>query len=138
MVPDSLSKFVVERAIERCEYCLMHQSLQIATFHIEHVIPRSRGGTDHIENLALACPRCNLCKSNRIKMMDPGTGKSVDHFNSRTQTWTDHFEWTGAILVGRTEVGRITVLTLNLNATRRLAIREMEQHFGLFPPKMIE
>jgi 5-methylcytosine-specific restriction endonuclease McrA len=44
----------------------MHQSLQGATFHIEHVIPRVRGGTSELENLALACPSCNLHKADRV------------------------------------------------------------------------
>jgi 5-methylcytosine-specific restriction endonuclease McrA len=26
---------------------------------IEHIVPRSQGGTDDVENLALACARCN-------------------------------------------------------------------------------
>ncbi len=30
---------------------------------LEHVIPRCRGGTDHINNLAMACIRCNNAKS---------------------------------------------------------------------------
>jgi hypothetical protein len=28
----------------RCEYCRMHQALQGATFHLEHILPQSRGG----------------------------------------------------------------------------------------------
>ena len=39
---------VEARAGERCEYCRMHQALQGATFHIEHVVPRSRGGPDDL------------------------------------------------------------------------------------------
>lgn len=31
-------------------------------FHIDHVIPRARGGGDEIENLAPACSRCNFSK----------------------------------------------------------------------------
>lgn len=50
------ARTVVERAKHRCEYCRMHQSLQGATFHIEHIQPASRGGSDSKGNLALACP----------------------------------------------------------------------------------
>ncbi len=56
---------VIARANGRCEYGLMHQSLRGATFHIEHIDPRSSGGTDDESNLALACLSCNLGKSNR-------------------------------------------------------------------------
>lgn len=44
----------------------MHQLLQGATFHIEHVIPRVLGGSDNTDNLALACPSCNLHKADRV------------------------------------------------------------------------
>ena len=59
-VPLRLAEEVRSRARGRCEYCKMAQSLQDGSFHIEHVILRSRGGTDSAENLALACPGCNL------------------------------------------------------------------------------
>jgi 5-methylcytosine-specific restriction endonuclease McrA len=50
------------RAGERCEYCRMHQALQGATFHVEHIVPSSRGGPTELRNLAWACPGCNLRK----------------------------------------------------------------------------
>lgn len=46
----------------------MHQSLQGATFPLEHIIPRCRGGSSEPENLAWACPSCNLRKSNRVEV----------------------------------------------------------------------
>lgn len=36
---------------------------------VEHVIPRSAGGTDDAENLALACSPCNLKKGLRMVAM---------------------------------------------------------------------
>src|SRR5690349_9002936 len=32
---------------------------------IDHLIPQVRGGTDHTENLRLACPLCNAAKRDR-------------------------------------------------------------------------
>jgi hypothetical protein len=50
---------VEDRAAGRCEYCLMHQSLQGATFHVEHIVPKSDEGLDELDNLAWACPSWN-------------------------------------------------------------------------------
>ena len=32
---------------------------------VDHVVPRSRGGSDHPENLQLLCPNCNRIKGDR-------------------------------------------------------------------------
>src|SRR5438270_13853818 len=76
-----LAGLVRERADDRCQYCLMHQSLQGASFHVEHIIPRSKGGSSEMANLALACPSCNLHKADRIKAIDPVTGSLVQLFH---------------------------------------------------------
>ena len=36
-------------------------------FTVDHVIPRSRGGTDHVDNLQLLCAACNSLKGNRTQ-----------------------------------------------------------------------
>jgi hypothetical protein len=112
----------------------MHQSLQGATFHVEHVIPRIHGGLSDFNNLALACPSCNLHKSDRIASpSNPITG-SVAFFNPRRNIWAEHFDWEDYLLVGKTEVGRVTIQAFDLNHERRIKIRQAEQRFGLFPP----
>jgi hypothetical protein len=42
--PHEVEPQVHKRTAARCEYCRMHQALQWATFHIEHIVPLSRGG----------------------------------------------------------------------------------------------
>lgn len=46
-----------------CRYC--SDELTPDQAEIDHVMPRSLGGTDTIENLALACKGCNRAKSDK-------------------------------------------------------------------------
>lgn len=43
----------------KCFYC---QALFLGKWHIEHMIPLSRGGADKLDNICLACPPCNMRK----------------------------------------------------------------------------
>jgi 5-methylcytosine-specific restriction endonuclease McrA len=53
-------KNVLRRDGHRCQYCGDRDALTI-----DHVLPRSRGGSDTWENLVAACARCNSRKGNR-------------------------------------------------------------------------
>jgi len=132
---DELVRLVEGRAEGRCEYCRMHQSLQGATFHVEHILPRSRGGPTESSNLAWACPTCNLRKSDRTHAADPETMQQASLFQPRQDVWKDHFAWNGYRVIGLTPTGRATVDALDLNAPRRLLIRQAEELFALFPPQ---
>jgi 5-methylcytosine-specific restriction endonuclease McrA len=119
-----IERQVKERAGDRCEYCQMHQSLQGATFHVEHILPRSQAGPSTLENLACACPGCNLHKADRVEAPDPQTGDIVPLFNPRTDNWSDHFQWDGYKISALTPIGRTTISALDLNHPRRLRIRK--------------
>jgi hypothetical protein len=133
-VSAEVERQVLTRAGGRCEYCRMHQSLQGATFHIEHIIPLARGGTSVSENLALACPSCNLHKSDRVSVFDPETQTEVSLFHPRLHRWGDHFRWAGQQVVGESPIGRAAIAALDFNHSRRIRIRLAEEAFGLFPP----
>lgn len=47
----------------RCNGC--RTEFPFRMFEVDHVIPRSRGGTDHIDNLQLLCTHCNRTKGDR-------------------------------------------------------------------------
>ena len=55
--------YLLERENYACIYCGIHASK--AKMEIEHVIPRSRGGTDSLNNLVLACNACNQAKGSQ-------------------------------------------------------------------------
>ena len=134
-LPPRLAELVRQRALGRCEYCRMHQSLQGGTFHLEHIVPLSRGGASTEGNLALACPGCNLRKTDRVTAIDPDSGEEVPLFHPRTDAWIRHFGWDGERVVGKTPTGRATVALLQLNHPRRIRIRVAEAGFDLFPPE---
>lgn len=112
----------------------MSQALQGATFHLEHIRPVSQGGLTQLDNLAWACPACNLCKSNRTRLPDPDTSDLVPLFNPRRDAWADHFAWEEHRLVGRTAMARALIFAFDLNDAKRLRIRQAEELFGLHPP----
>ena len=129
-----IGREVEQRAAGRCEYCRMHQSLQGATFHVEHVIPRCLGGLSEFDNLAWACPSCNLHKSNHVEVQASAVHEAVPLFNPRIDKWDDHFRWDGYYITGLTPVGQATIDVLRLNHERRIRIRQAEALFDLFPP----
>jgi hypothetical protein len=44
-------------------------------------------------------------------------------FNPRTQQWNDHFEMHGAVIAGKTAVGRVTIRSLQINNPEQLETR---------------
>src|SRR5882672_5266027 len=122
-VPLRLRRLVIRRAGNRCEYCLLAQVGQEATFHVDHIIPESHGGEAAEENLALACVSCSLRKEARQTAVDPETEKRVELFHPRHDVWDDHFCWDGVEVVGITSKGRATVEVLKLNRASILVIR---------------
>lgn len=53
-------EYLLEKWKRRCAYC----GKENVPLEIEHIIPRSRGGTNRISNLAIACHECNQKKNN--------------------------------------------------------------------------
>ena len=47
-----------------CQYC--GRRAPEVSFHIDHIFPRSKGGSNDISNLTLACTECNVGKGNRL------------------------------------------------------------------------
>ncbi len=130
----ALRRSVIQRAKNRCEYCGISQLGQVATFHIDHVIPVVAGGKTTTDNLALACVSCSLRKGARQEIEDIETGEVVSIFNPRQQRWDAHFAWNGVAVMGLTAVGRATVQALDLNRSTMLAIRAEEELLGRHPP----
>ncbi len=51
--------------LQRDNYCCQYCNSSGEALSIDHVMPRSRGGTDTWENVTTACLNCNVIKGNR-------------------------------------------------------------------------
>lgn len=60
---------VLNRDGFRCAYCGATAYEDGAKLHVDHVVPRSKGGRDTVANLITACARCNLEKST-VRVLD--------------------------------------------------------------------
>jgi 5-methylcytosine-specific restriction endonuclease McrA len=56
-----IREYLLEKWGRQCAYCHATQ----VQLQIEHIVPKSRGGSDRVSNLALACQSCNDAKNNR-------------------------------------------------------------------------
>ncbi|MEQ8466258.1 MAG: HNH endonuclease signature motif containing protein [Coleofasciculus sp. E1-EBD-02] len=65
-IREETRQIVRERANYQCEYCHSPERLSANRFTVDHIIPKSLGGTDDINNLALACRRCNERRYNFV------------------------------------------------------------------------
>ena len=120
----AIRQLVRQRAGDRCEYCgLAQEQSPLAALHVEHVIPKKHGGTDASDNLALACIDCNLHKGSNVAGYDPLTGELTELFHPRRHVWAEHFGWAGAVVVGKTQIGRTTVEVLQMNSEEQLQLR---------------
>jgi len=77
-----------------------------------------------IQGLALACDRSNAYKGPNLTSIDPDTRTVAALFNPRGEDWSDHFVVRGGRVLGLTPKGRATVRLLNMNAPRRVELRE--------------
>jgi len=127
---------VARRAGHRCEYCRAPENICAYTFHLEHIVPRSKGGSNNYENFALACFFCNSGKSSHTTGRDPKTGGQVALFNPRTDDWHEHFECSKdfAKILGRTPMGRATVERLKMNTELRKEARIYWRMTKTWPP----
>lgn len=124
-IPVSLRELVIERAHNRCEYCLIPSDLAFYKLEIDHITPEKQNGPTVSENLALACKPCNCNKGYSVVRYYYESGKTVALFNPRKQEWADNFSLlpTGEI-IGLTDIDTATAEVLNFNLVPRVEFRE--------------
>ena len=128
----ALQREVWQRAGAACEYCRLPQAFDPLPFQIDHVIAEQHHGATASENLALACLHCNKHKGPNIAGIVPQSKRVVRLFNPRRDKWKRHFHWDGAVLTGRTSIGRATIEVLKINAPQNVALRRVLIQNGEF------
>jgi 5-methylcytosine-specific restriction endonuclease McrA len=56
-----IREYLLEKWGRKCAYC----GKQGIPLEVEHIIPKSKGGSDRVGNLTLSCTKCNLKKGNK-------------------------------------------------------------------------
>ena len=57
-----IREYLLEKFGRKCAYCGKEN---IKDLEVEHIIPKTRGGSNRVSNLTIACKKCNLKKSNQ-------------------------------------------------------------------------
>lgn len=121
---EALRNAIRKRANFCCEYCCIpEEATPYLTFHVEHVIAKQHMVDDSLDNLALACDRCNAYKGPNLSSVDPETMTIVELFHPRRDLWATHFELIDGVVDGISAKGRATIKLLNMNAARRVQLR---------------
>ena len=134
-MPHKISQFSQQKVRKRanflCEYCHADERWQFVPFTIDHIIPISQGGTNSLNNLALACFHCNRYKSNKQFVGE------IPILNPREMIWNNHFIWSAncLLILSKTEIGQITIELLQLNREQLLLIRADDVKINRHPPK---
>lgn len=80
-----------QREQEHCWYCGKDlsdaQNGFFTRITVDHVVPRSKGGSDAVNNLVLSCPRCNLLKN------DLSLDEFRDHVQCLITSKTRELSW---------------------------------------------
>jgi hypothetical protein len=63
----------------RCAYCGVTEASVGAELEIDHFVPLSAGGSDHVDNLVYACTVCNRFKSDYATGADAPDGLRLLH-----------------------------------------------------------
>jgi hypothetical protein len=131
-IPAALRRLVRERAGERCEYCLIPESVTFAPHWIDHIVAEKHGGKTEAENLANSCVLCNQRKGTDLSSIDPLTGNIVSLFHPRQDCWSEHFRLVRARIEPLTPSARATERLLQLNHPDRVEERDRLIEAGMY------
>jgi len=56
-----VKEYLLDKWGRKCAYC----GKKAIPLEVEHIVPKSRGGTDRVSNLTISCRKCNLKKGDK-------------------------------------------------------------------------
>lgn len=139
-LPQQVRSAVFETAGFRCEYCLTPMTFCPDPPSVEHLQPRSAGGSDEMSNLATTCQGCNNHKYVSTQSIDPESGQQVLLYHPRLDQWDKHFRWSPDLtaIIGTTPTGRATTERLQLNRPELMNLRRLLRDSGEHPAQVEE
>ncbi|HEX8734067.1 MAG TPA: HNH endonuclease signature motif containing protein [Pyrinomonadaceae bacterium] len=124
MISHETRRIIRERANFSCEYCGVSETEAGGELTIDHFQPQSKSGTDELENLIYACPRCNLYKGDYF----PENDSDIPLWNPRVEADDQHFLLLASgKLSPFTAIGNFTIQRLRLNRSPLIEHRRQKQ-----------
>jgi hypothetical protein len=120
----SIREQVRQRAQCACEFCGITEIDTGGMLTIDHFQPRTKAGSDELENLIYACIACNQYKQDYW----PRTEIAPILWNPRQESASEHFvEQEDGQLTALTPVGIFTIKRLRLNRSQLIVARQRRQ-----------
>ena len=126
----ALRQQVQDRGNGRCEYCLFPEEHAYNPFQVDHIIAEKHHGPTIERNLAWSCYYCNTYKGPNIAGWIAEKDLVVRLYHPRKDTWSEHFDWNGPLLIGKTDIGEVTVDVLSINHGDAVSVRRMLLDYG--------
>jgi hypothetical protein len=135
-ISKSIQRLVKDQSKGYCEYCCSPEAVSTQSFHLDHIVPSSKGGKSEFSNLAYCCGGCNGYKYDKIQSIDPFSKQPTSLFHPREHKWPEHFQWSSDDLTieGISPIGRATIDLLQLNRIGNINLRKLLKLAGLHPP----
>jgi hypothetical protein len=120
----SIREQVRQRAQCACEFCGVTEIDVGGMLTIDHFQPRTKAGSDTLENLVYACIACNQYKQDYW----PRTEIAPILWNPRQESASQHFvEQEDGELIALTPTGVFTIKRLRLNRSQLITARQRRQ-----------
>jgi len=73
-------------------------------FQTDHIVAQQHRVEDSIDNLALACDKCNAYKGTNLSSIDSESSCVVKLYHPRMHIWEHHFQEIEGVIVGLTSL----------------------------------